>query len=118
MYTSEAPAKVNMFDLTKDALRYHPQLIVPAEVRDGAVYEAMSAGRTGHTILTSFHADSARDSYNRLVSLCHMAEIRQTDGLMSECIKAWPIIVFASSSRTTRRSWRSSKQPAKDGRPQ
>lgn len=104
MYTSEAPAKVNMFDLTKDALRYHPQLIVPAEVRDGAVYEAMSAGRTGHTILTSFHADSARDSYNRLVSLCHMAEIRQTDEvLMSECIKAWPIIVFVKQLKDNTR---------------
>ena len=104
MYTSEAPVKVNMFDLTKDALRYHPQLIVPAEVRDGAVYEAMSAGRTGHTILTSFHADSAGDSYNRLVSLCHMADIHQTDEvLLSECIRAWPIIVFVKQLKDNTR---------------
>lgn len=96
MFTQESPVKVSMFDLTKDALRYHPTLIVPAEVRDGAVYEAMSAGQTGHTILTSFHADSARDSYRRLVSLCHMADIHQTDEvLLDGCIRAWPIIIFA-----------------------
>ncbi|MBR2895055.1 MAG: CpaF family protein [Oscillospiraceae bacterium] len=95
MFTQEAPVPVTMFDLTKDALRYHPQLIVPAEVRDGAVYQAMSAGRTGHTILTSFHADSARDGYRRLVSLCHMADVNQTDDtLLADCISAWPVIVF------------------------
>ncbi|MGM9602849.1 MAG: ATPase, T2SS/T4P/T4SS family [Faecousia sp.] len=94
--TQESPVKVTMFDLIKGALRYHPSLIVPAEVRDGAVYQAMSAGQTGHTILTSFHADSAKDSYRRLVSLCHMADVQQTDEiLMSDCVGAWPIIVFA-----------------------
>lgn len=102
--TQEAPVKVTMFDLTKGALRYHPALIVPAEVRDGAVYQAMSAGQTGHTILTSFHADSARDSYRRLVSLCHMAEIRQSDDiLMSGCVDAWPIIVFAKQLKDNSR---------------
>lgn len=94
-FTSESPVKVSMMDHTKDALRYHPSLIVPAEVRDGTAYQAMSAGQTGHTILTSFHADSARDSYARLVSMCHMADVNQTDEvLMAGCAKAWPIIVF------------------------
>ena len=96
MFTQAAPVKVTMFDLIKDALRYHPNMIVPAEVRDGAVYEAMSAGQTGHTILTSFHADSAKDSYRRLVSLCHMTDIHQTDEvLLDGCIHAWPIMIFA-----------------------
>lgn len=102
--TQEAPVKVTMFDLTKGALRYHPALIVPAEVRDGAVYQAMSAGQTGHTILTSFHADSARDSYRRLVSLCHMADVKQTDDiLMADCVDAWPIIVFAKQLKDNTR---------------
>lgn len=102
--TQEAPVKVTMFDLTKGALRYHPALIVPAEVRDGAVYQAMSAGQTGHTILTSFHADNARDSYRRLVSLCHMADVRQPDEiLMSDCVDAWPIIVFAKQLKDNTR---------------
>ncbi|MBR2895342.1 MAG: CpaF family protein [Oscillospiraceae bacterium] len=105
MFTQETPVPVTMFDLTKDALRYHPQLIVPAEVRDGAVYEAMSAGRTGHTILTSLHADSARDSYRRLVSLCHMAKnVNQSDSsLLTDCISAWPIIIFAKQLKDNTR---------------
>lgn len=95
MATSEAPVKVTMLELTKGALRYHPSLIVPAEVRDGTVYQAIGAGQSGHTIITSFHADSARDSYRRLVSLCHMADTGQSDSiLMEDCITAWPIVVF------------------------
>ena len=102
--TQESPVKITMFDLTKGALRYHPSLIVPSEVRDGAVYEAMSAGQTGHTILTSFHADSAKDSYSRLVALCHMAEVNQPDDvLLAGCIKAWPIIVFAKQMKDNTR---------------
>ena len=104
MFTQESPVLVTMQDLTKDALRYHPNLIVPAEVRDGAVYQAMSAGRTGHTILTSFHADSARDSYRRLVSMCHMADVNQSDDtLLTDCITAWPIIIFAKQLKDNTR---------------
>lgn len=95
MLTSETPVKKTMFDLTKGALRYHPSVIVPAEVRDETVYQAVTAGQSGHTIITSFHADSARDSYRRLVSLCHMAGTNQSDEiLLEDCICAWPIIVF------------------------
>lgn len=104
MFTQDAPVPVTMLDLTKSALRYHPQLIIPAEVRDGAVYQAMSAGQTGHTILTSFHADSARDSYRRLLSLCHMADVNQSDEtLLLDCINAWPIIVFAKQLKDNTR---------------
>ncbi len=95
MLTSEGPVKVTMGDLVKGALRYHPNIIVPAEVRDECVFEAMHAGESGHTILTSFHADSARDGYSRLLSLCHMSGTSIRDEmLLDECIRAWPIMVF------------------------
>ena len=102
--TLESPVKVTMFDLIKGALRYHPALIVPAEVRDGSVYQAMIAGQTGHTILTTFHADSAQDSYHRLLSLCHMADVKQSDDiLMADCVKAWPIIIYAKQLKDNTR---------------
>ena len=93
--TKPAPGPITMLDLTVASLRFHPQLIVPAEVRDGAAYEAAVAGQTGHTILTSFHADGARDGYKRLVSMCHTAGTRLSDKqLLEMCAGAWPIIVF------------------------
>ena len=93
--TKLPPNPVTMLDLTVASLRFHPQLIVPAEVRDGAAYEAAVAGQTGHTILTSFHADGARDGYKRLVSMCHMTGTRLSDRQLLElCISAWPIVIY------------------------
>lgn len=93
--TKGPPNPVSMHDLIVSSLRFHPALIVPAEVRDGAAFQAAVAGQTGHTILTSFHADGAEDGYRRLVSMCHTAGTRLTnDQLLEMCISAWPIIIF------------------------
>ena len=71
--TKGEPNPITMLDLIVSSLRFHPALIVPAEVRDGAAYQAAIAGQTGHTVLTSFHADGAQDAYKRLVALCNTA---------------------------------------------
>ena len=93
--TKPEPNPITMFDLIVSSLRFHPALIVPAEVRDGAAYQAAIAGQTGHTILTSFHADGAKDAYSRLVALCHMSGTTLPASLLlNMCIGAWPIIVF------------------------
>lgn len=87
--------KETMQSLLTASLRMDPNLIIPAEVRDGAAYVAAEAGRTGHTILTSFHADGARNGYLRLVELCRMAGTNQSDEvLLAMCISAWPVMVY------------------------
>ncbi len=92
--TKGEPNPITMMDLIVSSLRFHPKLIVPAEVRDGAAYEAALAGQTGHTILTAFHADSAVDGYARLVSMCHLANTGLSDTKLLElCASAWPIMV-------------------------
>lgn len=92
--TKPEPNPISMFDLIVSSLRFHPSLLVPAEVRDGAALQAAIAGQTGHTILTSFHADNAHDAYSRLVALCNMAGTTlPSDRLLDMCVRAWPIIV-------------------------
>ena len=93
--TKGEPNPVTMLDLIVSSLRFHPALIVPAEVRDGAAYQAAIAGQTGHTVLTSFHADGAQDAYKRLVALCNTAGTGLADArLLDMCIGAWPIVIF------------------------
>jgi pilus assembly protein CpaF len=93
--TKGAPNPVSMFDLIVSSLRFHPAIIVPAEVRDGAAYQAAIAGQTGHTVLTSFHADGAQDAYKRLVALCNTAGTGLADSrLLDMCIGAWPIVIY------------------------
>lgn len=81
--------------LLKRALRFHPYAIVPAEMRGGEAMTAVEAGRTGHMILTSFHAESAKDAYARIYTMCLKSGINiPADLLMDLIIQAFPIMVF------------------------
>lgn len=104
--TKPVPNPITMRDHIINALRYHPKLIVPAEVRDGAAYEAASAGQTGHTILTAFHADNAEEAYARLVSMCHFANTGLSDErLLEMCVGAWPIMVYKKQLKDNSRKY-------------
>lgn len=104
--TKDPPNPITMLDLIVSSLRFHPSLIVPAEVRDAAAYQAAVAGQTGHTILTAFHADGALDAYRRLVSMCHLAQTGLSDELLLEmCVGAWPIMVFKKQLKDNSRKY-------------
>ncbi|MPM08128.1 hypothetical protein SDC9_54440 [bioreactor metagenome] len=104
--TKDPPNPITMLDLIVSSLRFHPSLIVPAEVRDAAAYQAAVAGQTGHTILTAFHADGALDAYRRLVSMCHLAQTGLSDELLLEmCVSAWPIMVFKKQLKDNSRKY-------------
>ncbi len=104
--TKPAPNPITMRDHIVNSLRYHPKLIVPAEVRDGAAYEAANAGQTGHTILTAFHADNAYDAYARLVSMCHFANTGLSDERLLELVvSAWPIMVYKKQLKDNSRKY-------------
>ncbi len=104
--TKDPPNPITMLDLIVSSLRFHPALIVPAEVRDAAAYQAANAGQTGHTILTAFHADSAQDAYRRLVSMCHSARTGLSDELLLEmCVGAWPIMVYKKQLKDNSRKY-------------
>lgn len=104
--TKDPPNPITMLDLIVSSLRFHPALIVPAEVRDAAAWEAANAGQTGHTILTAFHADNAFDAYRRLVSMCHSAQTGLSDAhLLEMCVGAWPIMVFKKQLKDNSRKY-------------
>ncbi|MBP1737493.1 MAG: pilus assembly protein CpaF [Oscillospiraceae bacterium] len=104
--TKDPPNPITMLDLIVSSLRFHPALIVPAEVRDAAAYQAAVAGQTGHTILTAFHADNAHDAYRRLVSMCHLAQTGLSDELLLEmCVSAWPVMVYKKQLKDNSRKY-------------
>lgn len=49
--TKDGVNPVTMDDLLKKSLRFHPDVIIPAEMRGGEALTAVEAGRTGHTII-------------------------------------------------------------------
>jgi len=93
--SDEKDRDVSASNLLKTALRYHPDIIVPAEIRDQAALTAVEAGRTGHAILTGLHANSAIEAYDRILSMCMMGKRDiSEDLLMKFILSAFPIMVF------------------------
>lgn len=82
-------------DLLRKALRFHPDVIVPAEMRGAEAMIAQEAARTGHTVITSLHANSARMAYKRILSMCQMSDTKiSTQILLGMIVEAFPIMVF------------------------
>lgn len=94
-YSDDPDRNVDAAKLVRDALRCDPDVIVPSEMRGAEALDVVEAGRTGHTIISSFHANNARDAYARIVSMAMMAEANYTeDMLMRFAYSAFPIICF------------------------
>lgn len=93
--TKEAPNPITMDDLLKEALRFHPYAIIPAEMRGAEAMTAVEAGRTGHVIITTLHANSAVDAYNRILSMCVAAGMQLSESKIMEFIlEAIPLVLF------------------------
>jgi len=88
-------AHIDMNDLLRKALRFSPDIIAVAEMRGAEAMVAQEAARTGHVVVTSLHANSARKAYGRILSMCQMSGTNiSTHILMSFVVEAFPIMVF------------------------
>jgi pilus assembly protein CpaF len=86
---------VDANQLLRHALRFHPDVICVAEMRGAEAMTAQEAARTGHAVVTSLHANSARASYFRILSLCRMSGTELEDAtLMKFIVEAFPIMVY------------------------
>ena len=60
--------EVDMFDLLKAALRQRPEYLLLGEVRGAEAYVLFQAMATGHTVLSTMHADGVASAVHRLES--------------------------------------------------
>lgn len=87
--------KVSSNLLLRHALRFHPDIIVPAEMRGEEAMTAQEAARTGHAIVSTLHANSAKHAYGRIMSMCRMSDTRLEDStLMRFIVEAFPIMIY------------------------
>ena len=60
----------NFASMIRAAMRHDPDYIVIGEMRDGETVEtALKAAESGHTVITTVHADTAIQTFERLISL-------------------------------------------------
>ena len=95
LLTKEEPNPVTMLDLLKLSLRLHPQILVPAEMRGKEALTVQEAGRTGHTIVSTLHANSAQTAYERILTMCLEAGTSLSEErLLKNITEAFPIMLF------------------------
>lgn len=95
LLTKEEPNPVTMLDLLKLSLRLHPEILVPAEMRGQEALTVQEAGRTGHTIVSTLHANSARTAYDRILTMCLEAGTSLSEErLLKNIVEAFPIMLF------------------------
>lgn len=82
---------IDEFDLTKGALRERPDFILVGEVRGEEAQSMFQAMNTGHTTLSTLHAESPRSVINRLES--------EKMGVQKELMEAIDVIMIQNRLR-------------------
>ena len=96
---------VNMQSLVRSTLRMRPDIITMAEMRGGEAYDAQEAARTGHTVTSTLHANSAKQTYSRILTMCQMnpGNTLTPALLMDLIVEAFPITIFCKQLSDNKR---------------
>jgi type II secretory ATPase GspE/PulE/Tfp pilus assembly ATPase PilB-like protein len=76
-------------DLIRAAMRHDPDYIIIGEMRDGDTVEtSLKAAESGHTVISTIHADTALQTFERLRSLMPVARERSSTYTLSQQVRA------------------------------
>jgi len=91
--------------LVQQALRKRPDWVVLGEARGAEAWDFAQAGNTGHAIMGSVHANSARDAVERYRDLCLEAgENLRESVVLRGVVRAFRLVVYVEmDSRLGRR---------------
>ena len=90
--------------LAQQALRKRPDWIVLGEARGAEAWDFAQAGNTGHAIMGSVHANSARDAVDRYRDLCLEAgENLRENVVLRGVVRAFRLVVYVEMDGRLRR---------------
>jgi general secretion pathway protein E len=76
-------------DFIRSAMRHDPDYIIIGEMRDGATVEtSLKAAESGHTVISTIHADTAIQTLERLRSFMPIERERSSTYTLSQQIRA------------------------------
>lgn len=93
---SDNPAmNIDQAFLLERILRKHPDVIGVGEMRSAKeAMAAAEASRTGHTVVTTIHSNSAAATYKRMMTMVRLHHSIAEDVLMDIMLEAYPIVVY------------------------
>lgn len=80
--------------LLEQGLTFDPDYICMAEMKGSEAFETQEAARTGHAVISTVHAKSCAEIYDRLLDLCSLKGTLSGDLLQKSIAKAFPITFF------------------------
>lgn len=80
--------------LLEMALTSNPDYICVGEMKGSESFSSQEAARTGHTVITTTHANSCDATYARMVTLCKTKYDMEDKTLYELVTEAFPIVVF------------------------
>ena len=81
--------------LLEFTLTANPDVICVGEAKSAEAWAAQEAARTGHSVITTTHANSCSATYYRLVTLCRQKYSVDEKTLHNLVTEAFPIVLFA-----------------------
>lgn len=87
---------ISQEDLVVKALRLDPSVICVGEMRDSEAYAAQEASLTGHTVVTSLHADGVSRTHYRIAMLALKKYEMDINVELIQAAMAFPVIVYLS----------------------
>lgn len=93
--SSEDPRQhIDQEKLLEFALTANPDVICVGEMKSSEAFAAQEAARTGHTVITTTHANSCLSTYYRMVTLCTQKYEMNDATLYNLVTEAFPLVLF------------------------
>lgn len=94
-FSDDPKQNITLVKLLETTLTINPDCIAVAEMKGAESMQAINAANTGHSVITTIHANSCADTYYRMVTLCKQSYDMDDSTLMGLATKAFPLVAFA-----------------------
>lgn len=94
-FSDDPKQNITLVKLLETTLTINPDCVAVAEMKGSESMQAINAANTGHSVITTIHANSCADTYYRMVTLCKQSYDMDDSTLMGLATKAFPIVAFA-----------------------
>ena len=93
-YSEDPRQNIDQEKLLEFALTCNPDIICVGEMKSAEAFAAQEAARTGHSVITTTHANSCSATYYRMVTLCTQKYDMGDKTLYNLVTEAFPIVLF------------------------
>lgn len=94
-YSDNEKQNITQIKLLETIMTMNPDYIAVGESKGEEAMQTINAANTGHSVVTTTHANSCEDTYFRFISLCKLKYPNMNESLLQTlAVRAFPIVVY------------------------